>query len=71
MSCEFKGVADVIVISGEVLGTTVVTAVEASTSPDDGETSGLNTDCGDHIRQYEPPKCIVDGCRHYELVIIL
>ena len=24
-----------------------------------------------HIRQYEPPKCIVDGCRRYELVIIL
>ena len=43
LSCEFKGVADVIVISGEVLGTTVVTAVEASTSPDDGETSGMNT----------------------------
>ena len=43
MSCEFKGVADVIVISGEVLGTTVVTAVEASTFRDDSETSGLNT----------------------------
>ena len=24
-----------------------------------------------HIRHYEPPKCIVDGCRRYELVIIL
>ena len=42
LSCEFKGVADVIVISGEVLGTMVVTAVEALTFPDDGETSGLN-----------------------------
>ena len=24
-----------------------------------------------HIRHYEPPKCIVDGCLHYELVTIL
>ena len=27
-----------------------------------------SVNCGE---SYEPPKCIVDGCRHYELVIIL